>query len=101
MNEYTSLTVPIRYCFLVSMASWEWPTFMKLTVASVPAFSCRISSPPGCWGRKIRTKLKMRGAATAVYLSLEAGDVIDIPFDGYPQRLLCVVLEHFFQRVLV
>ena len=47
----TIWTSPTRYCSSISLASVEWPTSSKLSVASEPACSSKTSSPPGCWNR--------------------------------------------------
>lgn len=44
----TMWSSPMRYCSSISLASVEWPTSSKLSVASAPACSNKTSSPPGC-----------------------------------------------------
>lgn len=44
----TMWSSPTRYCSSISLASVEWPTSSKLSVASAPACSSKTSSPPGC-----------------------------------------------------
>lgn len=45
----TMWSSPTKYCSSISLASVEWPTSSKLSVASAPACSSKTSSPPGCW----------------------------------------------------
>ena len=48
-----SCSSPNRYSFIISLASEECPTSSKASVESTPAFSIRISSPPGCYKNEI------------------------------------------------
>lgn len=45
----TGCSSPIIMLSAISLASVEWPTSSKLSVASPPACSRSTSSPPGCW----------------------------------------------------
>lgn len=54
----TMWSSPMRYCSSISLASVEWPTSSKLSVASAPACSNKTSSPPGCWTQRINNNKK-------------------------------------------
>lgn len=55
-TDPTMWSSPMRYCSSISLASVEWPTSSKLSVASAPACSNKTSSPPGCWTQRINNK---------------------------------------------
>ncbi|CAG9857335.1 unnamed protein product [Phyllotreta striolata] len=50
-----STSSPILYFTINSLASFEWPTSSKASLASRPACSNSTSSPPGCYKRRLHT----------------------------------------------
>ena len=63
----SSSTIPISYCFNISLASLEWPVSSKPSDESSPAFSTRMDLPPGC---RMYHRFMGMGIGLNIYISI-------------------------------
>merc|ERR1719312_431630 len=72
----SSLSSPIKYALIISLASVECPTSSNDSVASLLACSTRISSPPGCSSKNFVTSYTL--SWMTIHIDLDLSSLLDL-----------------------